>query len=122
MTAGQAGDAPSLEAVLAGIRVPRLGPGRPRVRPNAVLADRAYSSRAVWSHLRRRGIRAVIPQPSDQVGPRGRRGHASRNSMRALASRADPLRSCPRYVAEHRLGQPADFFRPRHAAGDSHQP
>ncbi len=56
------------------IRVPRSGPGRPRTRPLAVLADRAYSSRAIRSHLRRRGIRAVIPQPSDQVGHRLRRG------------------------------------------------
>ncbi|MEV8532161.1 transposase, partial [Streptomyces sp. NPDC051211] len=31
-------------------------------------------SRAIRSHLRRRGIRAVIPQPSDQVGNRLRRG------------------------------------------------
>jgi len=56
------------------IRVPRTGPGRPRTRPLAVLADRAYSSRAIRSHLRRRGIRTVIPQPSDQVGHRLRRG------------------------------------------------
>lgn len=59
---------------MAGIRVPRSGPGRPRTRPNAVLADRAYSSRAIRSHLRRRGISAVIPQPSDQVRHRLRRG------------------------------------------------
>jgi transposase len=40
-----------------------------------VLADRAYSSRSIRTHLRRRGIRAVIPQPSDQVGGhRMRRG------------------------------------------------
>ncbi len=57
------------------IRVPRSGPGRPRTRPVVVLADRAYSSRAIRAHLRRRGIRAVIPQPSDQVGHRQRRGH-----------------------------------------------
>lgn len=49
-------------------------PGRPRTRPLAVLADRAYSSRGIRNHLRRRGIRAVIPQPSDQVGHRLRRG------------------------------------------------
>ncbi|MET7899810.1 IS5 family transposase [Streptomyces mirabilis] len=73
VTAGQAGDAPAFEAA---IRVPRSGPGRPRTRPDAVLADRAYSSRAIRSHLRRRGIRAVIPQPSDQVGHRLRRGRA----------------------------------------------
>ncbi|BBC34562.1 hypothetical protein SGFS_058560 [Streptomyces graminofaciens] len=40
----------------------------------AVLADRAYSSRDIRTHLRRRGIRAVSPQPSDQVGHRLRRG------------------------------------------------
>ncbi|MFJ1980102.1 IS5 family transposase [Streptomyces albogriseolus] len=74
VTAGQAGDAPAFETVMSRIRVPRTGPGRPRTRPLAVLADRAYSSRAIRSHLRRRGIRAVIPQPSDQVGHRLRRG------------------------------------------------
>lgn len=56
------------------IRVQRSGPGRPRTRPDAVLADRAYSSRAIRNHLRRRGIRTVIPQPSDQIGHRLRRG------------------------------------------------
>ncbi|MET7622294.1 IS5 family transposase [Streptomyces sp. NPDC005408] len=74
VTAGQAGDAPAFETVMSRIRVPRTGPGRPRTRPLAVLADRAYSSRAIRSHLRRRGIRAVIPQPSDQVSHRLRRG------------------------------------------------
>ncbi|MFF6953006.1 IS5 family transposase [Streptomyces iakyrus] len=74
VTRGQAGDAPAFETVMASIRVPRTGPGRPRTRPEVVLADRAYSSRAIRKHLRRRGIRAVIPQPSDQVGRRLRRG------------------------------------------------
>lgn len=74
ITAGQAGDAPAFETVMSRIRVPRSGPGRPRTRPLALLADRAHSSRAIRSHLRRRGIRAVIPQPSDQIGHRLRRG------------------------------------------------
>lgn len=76
MTAGQAGDAPAFEAVMARIRVPRSTVGRPRTRPETVLADRAYSSRAIRRHLRRRGIRAVIPQPADQVRHRLRRGSA----------------------------------------------
>ncbi|GAO07118.1 putative transposase [Streptomyces lydicamycinicus] len=59
---------------MARIRVPRTGPGRPRTRLVTVLADRAYSSRSIRSHLRRRTIRAVIPQPSDQIGHRLRRG------------------------------------------------
>ncbi|WP_327155684.1 IS5 family transposase [Streptomyces tubercidicus] len=74
VTAGQAGDAPAFEAVMARIRVPRTGLGRPRTRPTAVLADRAYSSRATRAHLRRRGIRSVIPQSTDQIGHRRRRG------------------------------------------------
>lgn len=48
--------------------------GRPRTRPDTVLADKAYSSRAIRKHLRRRGIRAVIPVHADQQGHRLRRG------------------------------------------------
>ena len=40
ITAGQRGDSPQFAAVLAGIRVPRTGPGRPRRRPGRVLATR----------------------------------------------------------------------------------
>ncbi|MFI5859723.1 IS5 family transposase [Streptomyces parvulus] len=74
VTAGQAGDAPAFTAVMAAIRVPRVGGGRPRTRPNTVIADRAYSARAIRSHLRLRHIRTVIPQPVDQVRHRLRRG------------------------------------------------
>lgn len=66
----------AFESVMARIRVPRSGPGRPRTRPDAVLADRAYSSRAIRNHLRRRGIGAVIPRPSDRIGHRLRGGRA----------------------------------------------
>ena len=54
----------------------RLGGGAPHGvdGPDVVLADRAYSSRAIREHLRRRGIRAVIPVPVDQRGHRLRRG------------------------------------------------
>ena len=48
--------------------------GRPRTRPDAVRADKAYSSRAIRGHLRARGIKAVIPEPDDQKGHRHRRG------------------------------------------------
>lgn len=74
LTAGQAGDAPQFEAVMAQIRVARIGGGHPRTRPERVRADKAYSSRAIRAHLRRRGIAATIPQPADQIGHRLRRG------------------------------------------------
>lgn len=56
------------------LRIARPGVGRPRTRPERVRADKAYSSRAIRAHLRERGIEAVIPQPSDQIGHRIRRG------------------------------------------------
>jgi transposase len=41
-----------------------------------VRGDKAYSSRAIRTLLRSRGIRAVIPEPADQAGHRARRGSA----------------------------------------------
>jgi putative transposase len=75
LTPGQAGDAPMMLPLLAQLRVTRPC-GRPRTRPDAVLADKAYSSRAIRTHLRTRGIVAVIPEPEDQKGHRRRRGAA----------------------------------------------
>jgi transposase len=76
VTAGQAGDSPQFEPVLEAIHVPRQGPGRPRCRPDRVLGDKAYSSRANRAYLRRRGIAATIPEPADQIRNRARRGSA----------------------------------------------
>lgn len=74
VTAGQRGDSPQFAAVLAGIRVPRCGGGRPRSRPDRVLADKAYSSKANRALLARRGIRATIPVKADQAANRRKRG------------------------------------------------
>ena len=78
---GQSGDAPSLIPLLEQLRVTRPA-GRPRTRPDAVRGDKAYSSRAIRAHLRRRGIRAVIPEPADQQGHRKRRGSAGGRPVR----------------------------------------
>ena len=45
--------------LLEQLRVTRPA-GRPRTRPDAVLGDKAYSSRAIRTHLRTRGIKTVI--------------------------------------------------------------
>jgi transposase len=76
LTPGQAGDSPMLAALLAHLAVARLGPGRPRTRPDALLGDKAYSSRAIRTLLRAKRVKAVIPQPSDQIAHRKRRGSA----------------------------------------------
>jgi transposase len=73
-TAGHRHDSLAFEPVMAGIRIRRRRPGRPRTRPGQVLSDKAYSSRAIRSHLRRRRITAVIPEPADQQNNRSRRG------------------------------------------------
>ena len=65
-----------LPDLLGDIRVPRLGTGRPRTTPEAVLGDKAYSSRATRTLLRDRGIKAVIPEPADQKANRARKGSA----------------------------------------------
>ena len=46
LTGGQRGDNPQFIPVLAAVRVPRLGGGRPRTHPDRVLADNAYTSKA----------------------------------------------------------------------------
>ncbi|MGJ9424202.1 transposase, partial [Aeromicrobium sp. CF3.5] len=73
---GQGGDSPMFGPLLEQLSVARIGPGRPRTRPDRVLGDKAYSSRANRALLRGRGIEAVISEPSDQAGHRRRRGSA----------------------------------------------
>lgn len=71
---GHAHDSPMFPVLLAHLRVERCGPGRPRTTPDAVLGDKAYSARAHRVLLRSRGIKTVIPQPSNQTKNRKRRG------------------------------------------------
>jgi putative transposase len=74
VSAGQANDAPVFAHLLAHLRIASAGTGPARTRPVRVRADKAYSSRAIRAQLRRRGIIAVIPEPSDQIAHRKRRG------------------------------------------------
>lgn len=74
VTAGQRGDSPQFIPVLARVRIRRAGGGRPRTRPDTVLADKAYTSRANRAHLRSRGIRACIPSKADQDAHRKAKG------------------------------------------------
>jgi transposase len=72
-SAGQRHDSLGFRPVMAGIRIRRRGPGRPRTRPGRVLGDKAYSSRAIRGYLRKRRIKATIPEPADQKNNRQRR-------------------------------------------------
>ena len=74
VTGGQRNDGAMLEQVLDDIRVPRPGPGRPRTRPDAVIADKAYAAGVNRKMLQRRKIKVAIPQKSDQIAARARKG------------------------------------------------
>jgi hypothetical protein len=58
ITAGQRHDAVAFPPLMNTIRI--RGRGRPRTRPGRLRADKAYSSRSIRTHLRRRRIRATI--------------------------------------------------------------
>jgi transposase len=76
VTAGQRGDSPQFIPVLDKIRIPRLHGGRPRTRPDRVLADKAYGSKANRAWLRRLGIRCTIPEKKDQIASRKKKGRS----------------------------------------------
>ncbi|MFJ2907424.1 IS5 family transposase [Streptomyces sp. NPDC087212] len=74
LTGGNTNDCTQFTTMMDAIRVPRLGPGRPRTRPDHVIGDKGYSSKAIRTWLRRRGIRHTIPERADQVRNRARKG------------------------------------------------
>jgi transposase len=63
---GQRHECRYAEALLDQGAVKRPGPGRPRLRPDRVAADKGYSYPHVRRALRTRGIGAVIPTRKDQ--------------------------------------------------------
>jgi transposase len=76
LTAGQAGDNPQLLPLLDAVSVARPGPGRPRQRPERVVADRAYSHPSTRAALRARRIAFTSPERIDQSTRRAAKGSA----------------------------------------------
>ena len=74
ITPGQGGDNPQLLPLLEAIRVPRIGPGRPRKRPDHLAADKAYSHPSTRRALQARRIAHSIPERSDQIAHRHSKG------------------------------------------------
>ncbi|WP_411978014.1 IS5 family transposase [Streptomyces phaeochromogenes] len=74
VTPGQRADCTQFEPVLEKIRVPRIGPGRPRTKPDSLAANKAYSNGPCRQYLRRRGIRHTISEKTDSQAARLRKG------------------------------------------------
>ncbi|WP_078912769.1 IS5 family transposase [Streptomyces sp. NRRL S-646] len=74
VTPSQRHDSICARPLPARIRVPRTDVGRPRCRPDQVIADRAYSSRGFRAYLRKHGIAHTIPEKNDQRRHRQNRG------------------------------------------------
>ena len=101
---GQRNDCTQFEAVLAGISVRRPGGrGRPRTRPDRILADKGYSYPHCRAALRRRRISHTIPERSDQRARRRARpgrplafdaeAYGRRNVVERCINRLKPWRA-----------------------------
>jgi transposase len=104
ITPGQRHDAVVFTPVMAGIRIRRVGRGRPRTRPDRVLCDKAYSSRAIRTQLRRRRIKTTIPERADQQAHRARKG-----SQGGRPPRFDPETYKDRNVVERAINKLKQF-------------
>lgn len=71
-----------LEPTLATIAVPRAGPGRPRQKPERLIADKAYDSDPLRQRLARRGIELIVPHRRNRKKPRTQDGRKLRRYRR----------------------------------------
>lgn len=60
LSSASPGEASLAEATLDQVAVPRRR-GRPRKKPERIIADRGYDSRKLWQRMKRRGIDLVAP-------------------------------------------------------------
>jgi transposase len=95
LTPGQRNEATVFERLLAQGAVRRPGRGRPRVRPQRAVGDKAYTGRVRRQYCRRRGIRHTIPRLRYERhgGPFDRTVYRQRNRIERLINRCKQYRS-----------------------------
>jgi transposase len=76
LTGGNAADTSFFQTVLETVQVHTGGPGRPRTRPERVLADKAYTAKANRDYLTARGIKVTIARTWGSEAQQARRGSA----------------------------------------------
>ncbi|WP_373290537.1 IS5 family transposase, partial [Deinococcus aerophilus] len=89
LSAGHRHEMTAFEQLLDAGKVKRAGRGRPRVRAQYVLADRAYSGAKAHRCCHRRGMRLVVPPKRDHKRPRSydRDRYRQRNVIERLMNR-----------------------------------
>lgn len=102
LTGGNANDCTQFEPVMDEIRIARPGPGRPRTRPGRVVADKGYSARKIRAHLRRHGIACTIPERTDRVDGRIRRGETRCRLDKAAYRRRNIVERCFNRLKQNR--------------------
>lgn len=99
ITGGQRNDGAVFTDVLDQIWVPSLSGTPDRTRPDTVIGDKGYTTPANRAYLRRRGIKTVIPERSDQIKARKRKG-----SRGGRPPGFDPHAYKGRHVVENHFG------------------
>ena len=95
ITPGQRHDSTQLGPVLDGIRVPRAaGRGRPRTRPDRLIADKGYSYPRCRRWLRERQIQHTIPERRDQRAQRAARPGRPLRFDKAIYARRNVVERC----------------------------
>jgi transposase len=94
LTPGERHEATAFERLMEQGAVPRLGRGRPKLKPRRVVGDKGYSSRKIRAYLRRRGIRYTIPRKTNErrTGPFDRSLYRERNRVERLINRFKQFR------------------------------
>jgi transposase len=94
LTAGKRHETTKFEVLMEQGSVKRTGRGRPRLRPQRVLGDKAYSSRKIRRYLKQRGIGYTIPRRCDETrtGPFSRTLYKERNVVERTINRLKQFR------------------------------
>jgi transposase len=89
LTPGQCHEAKAVAPLLTTGAVKRAGRGRPRLRPQRIVADKAYCGKPVRTLLRRRGIRFTIAKKINmsRTGPFDKTIYRQRNQIERMINR-----------------------------------
>jgi transposase len=71
-----------VKKTLQQIKVPRSGRGRPKTRPQRLIADRAYDSDPLRAWLARRGVELICPHRYNRTKPPTQDGRKLRRYRR----------------------------------------